>query len=63
MKLRKDAVVQHTMIKAPRWKQRVIGIASYRVGQHNAINSRKAKRWIVLLPRHLLRIRRYYKGL
>ena len=37
MKLRKDAVVQHTMIKAPRWKQRVIGIASYRVGQHNAI--------------------------
>lgn len=37
MKLSKDAVVQYTIIKAPRWKQRVVGIASYRVGVHNAI--------------------------
>ena len=25
-------------IKSPRWKQRIVGVASYRVGTHNAID-------------------------
>jgi hypothetical protein len=28
---------QEIRIKAPRWKQRVVGVASFRVGHHNKI--------------------------
>ena len=29
--------MNHIQIKAPRWKQRTIGVASYRIGTHNKI--------------------------
>lgn len=37
MKLKKGTVCQAIDIRAPRWKQRIVGIASFRVGTHNAI--------------------------
>jgi len=38
MQLPRLQPVQYIEIKKPRWKQRVVGIASYRVGTHNQIN-------------------------
>jgi len=37
MKLRAGTICQAIEIRSPRWKQRVVGIASFRVGHHNAI--------------------------
>ncbi len=37
MKLARDTVANKIEIKAPRWKQRVVGIATFRVGTHNEI--------------------------
>ena len=37
MKLSQTTPVQHIVIEKPRWKQRVIGVATFRVGHHNMI--------------------------
>ena len=37
MKLSRTTPVQHIVIEKPRWKQRVIGVATFRVGHHNMI--------------------------
>ena len=37
MKLSRTTPCSLIKIKSPRWKQRVIGIASFRIRQHNAI--------------------------
>lgn len=38
MTLSKETSCNMIEIKMPRWKQRIIGIANFRVGQHNAID-------------------------
>lgn len=38
MQLHKHTPCSSIEIKAPRWKQRVVGIATFRVGNHNAID-------------------------
>lgn len=38
MRLSRTTPCQQIEIRAPRWKQRVVGIASFRVGTHNAID-------------------------
>lgn len=38
MILDKDTACSRIEIRSPRWKQRVIGVASYRVKEHNAID-------------------------
>jgi len=38
MQLARDTVCNKIEIQMPRWKQRVVGIATYRVGTHNAID-------------------------
>lgn len=38
MQLSKDTPCNHIEIRAPRWKERVIGIAKFRVGMHNSID-------------------------
>lgn len=38
MILSKDTVCNHIEILKPRWKQRVVGVANFRVGTHNAID-------------------------
>jgi hypothetical protein len=37
MKLPKDKPLNYIEIKRPRWKQRVVGVASYRVKEENEI--------------------------
>ncbi len=37
MKLSQSTPCNHIAIKYPRWKQRVVGVAKFRVGTHNAI--------------------------
>lgn len=37
MQLARDTVCNKIEIRMPRWKQRVVGIATFRVGHHNAI--------------------------
>lgn len=37
MKLDRTTPCSKIEIKAPRWKQRIVGIASFRVGEHNEI--------------------------
>jgi len=38
MKLSRDTPCNHIEIKAPRWKERVVGIAKFRVGTHNSVD-------------------------
>jgi len=38
MQLANDIACNKIEIQMPRWKQRVVGIATYRVGTHNAID-------------------------
>jgi hypothetical protein len=38
MQLSRTTVCSHIEIRSPRWKQRVVGVASFRVGTHNAID-------------------------
>jgi hypothetical protein len=37
MQLQRNVVCNKIEIKSPRWKQRVVGIAAYRVGTHNEV--------------------------
>jgi hypothetical protein len=37
VKLSRNTACNAIEIRMPRWKQRIVGIASYRVGTHNAI--------------------------
>ena len=43
MKLKKDTPAQHIMIFAPRWNDRTVMIAKYKVGLHNIIKFTKTK--------------------
>jgi hypothetical protein len=38
MQLSRMTVCNQIEIKMPRWKQRIVGVANYRVGTHNAID-------------------------
>lgn len=38
MKLSRTTPVQTIEIRMPRWKERTVGVASFRVGTHNAID-------------------------
>lgn len=38
MQLNRTTPVQQIEIRSPRWKQRTVGVASFRVGHHNQID-------------------------
>lgn len=38
MLLSRDTACNHIEIRSPRWKERVVGIAKFRVGTHNSID-------------------------
>lgn len=49
MKLSRMTPCQHFAIRVPRWKQRVVGLAKHKIGEHNCVEilaaDKKGKRY------------------